>query len=436
MLQLGLIGEDAKKPAWIQLDSMDMSHHVRWQLVDEDVDEDAAIEGFLRANIDVKTESQGTRPGWQLTVLHRAQPKFLDVVLIWNHTAFDGMGAKFFQEDLLQFLNTPLGTEGRPPLESRVLRLPSSQPRLIPPVDKICKCTASPKFACSEAWKEWGPPSLVAKQLPPVTWAPISRLPLQTGFRILTIDRTTFQNVLKACKSHKTTLTGLVHGLLAFSLASQLSAADAPSFHYETPVNMRRFASVRPPKYEWLDPTRAIANIISNFVSNMDAELIAKVRARCQEPTAGGADRLAKLADVVWELAAVARADLEKQLNRGRKNNRLALMKLVSDWREQHRQTLKKPRTISWILSNLGAIDGSPQSQQQTGRGWSIKKTVFVISQMPLAAAIEVCVIATKGEELCIGFSWHEPAVSEKLVKKVVDDTQEWLNFLGAGEAA
>ncbi|KAI9163055.1 putative alcohol acetyltransferase FCK4 [Paramyrothecium foliicola] len=425
-LQVGIVDEDARKPSYTQLDSMDLKHHVQWREIGAAEDASAAVQDVLRAEMDLRTEDQDTRPGWRLIVLHSPVPQFLDIILMWNHTTFDGMSAKILHEDILHYLNTPVSAENAPVIKDRVLKLPSSQLKVPLAQEKMYKFTTTAGYACTEVWKEFAPESLTGMKAVHVNWAPLSHQPIQTGLLFLTVDKHMLQTILAKCRSHKTTITGLLHALLAVSFAQQLPRSDAPRFMGETAINMRRYT----PRSKEVNNERTIANIISTLNTTFDVE---KVRERCKSSLTG-TDRLSNLEECVWELAEYARSDIEKELKRGLKNTRVGLMKLIPDWREHHRLTMKKPRTLSWILSNIGVFDGNPQNSAATTEAapWTIQNSVFALSCMPQGGVIELCAVGVKGGDLCINVSWHEPAVSEKFVHKTVDDLREWLNFLGA----
>ncbi|KAJ2967419.1 hypothetical protein NUW58_g10457 [Xylaria curta] len=110
-------------------------------------------------------------------------------------------------------------------------------------------------------------------------------------------------------------------------------------------------------------------------------------------------------------------------------------MKLVPDWRAQLRTEASKARPYSFVVTNLGVLDGartpSDPVDDAEDRGWGIEHSVFAISAEVCGAAFQVSAISARDGALCVGCSWQDCVVDLKLAEAIVADLARWLRFLG-----
>jgi hypothetical protein len=384
----------------------------------------------------------------------------IDVIFDWSHSFGDGTSGKIFHETLLRELNKPDAQpvltnhvlkipptasslpppaeelcDTRPVLSDGVLKIPPTAPRLPPPIEKLCKFPVTAKYTIATAWKELRPPVLSSTLASQAHWAPPCATPYKTQFRMFDVEAETLQSVLAACRVHKTTLTGLLHALVLVSLASHVKPCDAKAFAGNTALDLRRHVESRP----GLDPKRTMGNYVSMTSHEFDADLVRKIR----EAAFPSADLLRKredvapaLVDFVWQCAARVRAEIQKRLDQGLKNDVVGLMKLVPDWRTQLRNEVDKPRPYSFVVTNLGTIDGAAREKAELENGskpesWEIEYSVFAISAEVCGAAFQVSPISVKGKALCVSCSWQNCVVDVKIAEAIVVDLERWLRFLG-----
>lgn len=425
VLQAGLVDQASKRPSFIELDSIDLNHHVEWRAVNPSEDYDDILKSALQAQLDTKFSHQETRPLWRVAVLQQDVSKSLEVIFTWNHPISDGMGAKMFHETLLHFFNTPLGDDEPPVLKDHVLTITDTSLNFPPSQDKMCKYSLSMSYSIGMLWKELKPQSLRLSSGTMATWAPIQMLPHKTQLRSISVEDHTLQNVLVACRRHKTTLTGLLHSIILISLSSQLPADQAPGFQGQTAINMRPFTPSRPPGYPHLEPRKTMGVIISAMEHAFDKSLVARVRSQVNS-SPPGADGRASLEGLVWSVAVTTREELRETLAMGVKDNLIGVMGLVPDWRPLLRDRAKGPRSVGWLVSNLGVLDGAPGKG-----GWKIDKASFSICAEVAGAAINVCPIGVKGRDLRIDFTWQEGVVNDGLGERLGRDVQDWLAHVG-----
>ena len=525
-LRLVAVKADTKRPAWVAVDQLDFTHHVQWaDLSSDDGDgeggggadgsaEAVVSEETLRARIErcldesYATEAEG--PQWRVIILFKSRgDSVLDVIFDYSHALGDGMSGKIFHESLLRSLNhtsatpsPPAGTETSATpsaLSNHILKIPSTARTLAPPVEKVGKFSISPKFALSTIWKELRPPKLASTSTRLAHWAPIRATPYRTHFRAFRIAADTLKQIQAACRAHGTTITGLLHALVLVPMAMHIPEKEAVAFTGSTPLDLRRHLVGSPEvKRLGFDPRRTIANYVSIMYHKFGAELVREIREIVTAKRRGngenredgedrggeergdeGGDRediTPELVSLIWKCAARVRGEVQKRLDGGLKNDIASLMGLVPDWRAQHRMDAQKPRAMSWVVTNLGVLDGNLHSEpkssftddtdntgnnaestakvgnegkeekkEQNGcdaslkresreRGessWKITHSTFAISTEVNGAAFQDSPISVKNGAMCVGCSWQDCVVSLELAEAVVADMERWLLFLG-----
>ncbi|TRX88986.1 hypothetical protein FHL15_010108 [Xylaria flabelliformis] len=488
-LRLDVVNADTKRPAWVAVDEIDFAHHITW----EDMDDTAEnYEEILRAKIEKRLDEPYTkltgRPQWRVLILFKKgvhHPSSLDIVFDYSHAFSDGTSGKIFHETLLRTLNatttttttniasTETSTEKDDDgvlVANRTLKIPPSATTLPPPVEKLGKFSVSAKFAISTAWRELRPASLMTSS-PSAThahWAPIQPTPYATRFRTFDIEAVVLRNILTACRAHETTLTGLLHALTLASLAARIKESEATAFTGSTALDLRRFLGRTAPK--GLEPSRTMADYVSQTAHVFDADLVREIRAAAAATTTTVSDDddddddappSPPLVNLIWRCATRVRSEIQKRLDHGLKNDLVGLMRLVSDWRTQFRTEASKPRPYSFVVTNLGVLDGSSSSssspdaaaaakeeeeekkkkKKKEDRGssssssgnnsWTIEHAVFAISAEVCGAAFQVSPISVRNGALCVSCSWQECVVDGELGEVIVADLRRWLRFLG-----
>ncbi|KAI1750734.1 hypothetical protein F4782DRAFT_532223 [Xylaria castorea] len=446
-LRLDVVNADTKRPAWVAVDQVDFTHHVTW----EDVDGTAGnYEETLRDRIGKRLDEPyvnlAGRPQWRVLVLFKTgEHPCLDIVFDYSHAFSDGTSGKIFHESLLRALNTTEtekeGAQNRV-LTNRTLEIPPSARALPPPVEKVAKFTVSAKFAISTAWKELRPAGLIASpSAAHAHWAPIRATPYATRFRTFDIEAAAVRNVLTACRAHATTVTGLLHALVLASMAARIPPRDATAFTGSTALDLRRYLGQPVPG---LDPRRTMADYVSQTAHEFDADLVREIRAAAAA-LSDDTPPSPTLVDLVWRCATRVRGEIQKRLDRGLKNDLVGLMRLVPDWRAQFRTEAGKPRPYSFVVTNLGVLDGDPgaaaeeavadavreEEEEDRGRSWAIEHAVFAISAEVCGAAFQVSPISVRDGALCVGCSWQECVVDGELAEAIVADLARWLRFMG-----
>lgn len=445
LLQVGLVNEASKRPAWVQLDSVDLAHHIRWREVEDAEKYPGVRKDAVMHQLDDRFEDIASRPGWRVIVLKRGYDGLMDVMFSWNHSNTDGTGGKIFHQTLLQSLNRVADddyTGSLPKLKNHVCPTNVTRSTLTPPQNHIAKFRVTPGYAAATIWKELGPSGLKSssKRAPEIAhWGTILLTSRETQIRQTSVDHTTLQRALAACRRNKTTLTGLLHGVALVSLAPQLPGDQVAGMVGETPLNLRRFVERAPKKYPGLEPSRMVGNFVTKIDHEFDKELVVAVRGMSLG-AATDDERFVALQDAVWSAAASTRREIKDKLDLGLKNDAVGLMAAVGDWQKYFRDGAKKPRHGSWLVTNVGVIESQPAGAAVAAADaaasgddseWRLRESSFSLSASALAAMFTISTIAVQGGDLGIDVSWQDHVVDVGIGERLCEDLKAWLNYVG-----
>ncbi|KAI0129774.1 alcohol acetyltransferase-domain-containing protein [Xylariales sp. AK1849] len=434
LLQVGLADEDSKAPSWVRLDYIDFHSCVKWRTVDDSENYDSVMEEILESQHDTRFTDLENLPSWRMSILSSRSSGFIDVVFAYNHAAADGMSGKIFHHTLLEKLHLASSTT-LAALEDHVLKLPGTA-NFTPPLEELLKFPVSAGFAASEGWKSLKPPFLASGSHYSATWAPIRLLPYKTRLLFITIKHETLKSVLEECRRNHTTLTGLLNALALMSFATRLPKEKTRSFTTGTPISLRRFIPLNPPGYPELKPDHTIGNFVAYWPYKFDEGIVAKLRQQIDD-NKGISDSTTRLESAMWSVSKAFREKLSKKLETGTKNDSLGLMKLVGDWRSYMVDELKRPRSMSWEVSNLGVVSdiGIPKENPDAQVGWKVDRAIFSQSAAVIGPAICINPIAVDGRDLTVTCTWQGDVVDDKLAQGLAKDLKSWLDTIGDGES-
>jgi hypothetical protein len=113
-------------------------------------------------------------------------------------------------------------------------------------------------------------------------------------------------------------------------------------------------------------------------------------------------------------------------------------MKFVRNARAIFEKDVKKPRLISWAVSNLGVINGATKGDvnvaDKIDGSWSIRRAQFTLSAHIPGAVFLVDVMSLKGGELVITCSWQDQVVEDIIADRLMGDLNVWMTQVGALE--
>ncbi|KAL1876999.1 Alcohol acetyltransferase [Diaporthe australafricana] len=436
-LQVGIADENSKTPVFVRLDRLDLRNHVSWKPLGDSSHLEPLYLESMQTQLDSRYDHLDTQPGWRLIILHKVGAESMEVLYGWNHPHHDGMSGKIFHQQLLRNLNETF-TQNKEPIpnvtqgsDSWIINLPDCSDKLPPNPELLSSWPMKPAFLLKTLWKELKPPSIFPPDNTHATWAPIKASPFATRFRTFTVDADTVAKLVGACRPHHTTLTGLVQALVLVYLTSALE--DVEGFASMTPYDLRHILPSHPPQYPWLQPKDSMCNYVSIVDHEHDAELVATIRSKIPAQVMD-ASLPADIMEIVWSVSARVRQEIKARLDSGLLNDMIGIMKFVSDWRTQQQSKARKARHLSWVVTNLGVIDGgiSNTRRGQEEESWALRRAELVLGADIASAVFAVSMMTVKDGQMSVTCSWQDCVVDPALGERLVGSLERWLNGIVA----
>ncbi|KAJ8132475.1 hypothetical protein O1611_g1151 [Lasiodiplodia mahajangana] len=432
-LQVGILGAGTKNPVWVQLDKLDIQHHIEWRSVDRGRHQE--IQSIIESQLDTKFQDLEKRPGWRvISVLNELHPDILDVIFTWNHPNADGMSGKLFHTDLLKILNMGHSLGPQYTSSGDVFDLPSSPLEFVPTTEKLTSLPVSVNFLLKALWEE-SKMAVIRRSALQAHWAPIRASPYKTRLRAFTIGSNACSNIRAACREHKTTITGLLHGLTFLSLCWRTTDGNAIAFEGATTIDLRRFLPLGHSKYPEFVPEHTIGNFVSLMSHKFLTPLTMKIRSQIESIRHFNGDLSPELWDSMWTISSRVRSEIKKRLKLGLKNDPVGLMRHIPDWQKYLTNLAQKPRQYSWMVTNLGVLNGDPDLEanpKPLSEAWAITEAQFSLSAETTSAAIMISPISVVGDRLCVAGSWQECIMRDGLAEHIMGDLEMWLGRIGS----
>ncbi|KAI0861907.1 hypothetical protein F4860DRAFT_150390 [Xylaria cubensis] len=478
ILRVGIAGEDTKEPSFIHLKTIDMRRMIEWKeliipaispstevKVNNSNNKEEQAETFYETALirshekyhEALWEDLANKPGWKIVVHHdprqlgALQSKEEDVLLsldisfCFHHVYSDGKGGYIFHGDLQRALNNG----ARPSeLQNHILHLPTA-PNLPPAMDKLIPFTLSWAFILRMVWAEILYPVLVPPFLRrllflepseadiPWTGAPVDgsnpKVHIRTLFKI---DEAQLKGILAQCRSHKTSLTGLLHVLIARSLARLVKGR---SFRSTTPIALAGYADPSAAGSAFT-PDGTIHCLITGLLCDYDRDTTQRLQ-QSQD------DRDIRVSDdaAMWAFAQDMTTRLRHKAASLPRDDIQALSHLIGDWHEFLRKKFGKPRDSSWELSNLGSLSASDSGVSGPGDSskiesrkrpedegcWFIDRAVFTQGANAVGSAISFNVAGVAGHGIYVTVNWQDGIVDVDLMEKLADEIRMCVTELG-----
>jgi hypothetical protein len=425
MLQVAMMDATSKTPSWIQLQSLNLTQHIKWLYIGEHDDFEQTVQETFRVQLDDRFPDLSIRqPGWKITVIRRVNAPIMEVLLTWNHPQFDGAGAKVFHEDFLEMLNNAENEAyERTGLDGDILRLPQAPPLLPTPIESLKSLPLDLKYLAKVFWEETRP-RFLDRDVSQAAWCPIRSSPYKPQFRSFFMDNASLLAILALCRHNKTTITGLLNGLALIAFASHLDSTVAPAFQSSTIMDHRRNLPPAPPDAPWVRSDRAVGNYVTMLPHRFETELVARIRSKLPADASERRDLSADLQRELWVISAQNRLEIVRKLEAGLRNDLVGVFKYVTNWQQTMRDMAKKTRQFTWLVTNIGVLDGN---NSDDGQSWSIGRAQFGLSAEIPAAAIEFAPVSVAGRGICVSANWPDCAVDVMLGERIMADLERWL---------
>ncbi|KAJ3577141.1 hypothetical protein NPX13_g3426 [Xylaria arbuscula] len=467
LLGVGIAAEDTKEPLFVHLKAIDMRRMIEWKEIitqaTSDIninakDESGSQEGEEEARQEDRLlrshekyheplwDDLASKPGWKIVVQHDPRQLRLparddvllsfDVSFCFHHAYADGRGGYIFHSNLQRALND--GT--RPTeLQNHILHLPTP-PVLPPAMDPLIPFSQSWSFILRTVWTEVVgglPLPLTLRRLLgfeaseaeiPWTGAPIDASNPATLVRTLfkLEDEAQLKRILAQCRSHKASLTGLLHALVARSLARRVKDR---SFRSSTPISLAGYAD---PKVAGsaFKSGETIHCLVTATSYDHTLTTCAQLRRNVDElDTPLGSD------EAVWALAQDVTSSLRTKAASLPRDDVMSLSGLVGDWHELFRKKYGKERGETFEVSNLGSLDAGlsgsgDEGSDPTTRSWFIDRAIFSQGNST-GPALNINVARVAEHGIYTTVSWQDGIVGVRLVEELADDVQTWVTELG-----
>ncbi|KAH8165421.1 hypothetical protein CIB48_g2816 [Xylaria polymorpha] len=170
-------------------------------------------------------------------------------------------------------------------------------------------------------------------------------------------------------------------------------------------MDHRRNLPPAPPDAPWGRSDRAVGNYVTQLPHRFEPELVARIRSKLPADASEGRDLSADLQRELWAVSAQNRLEIVRKLEAG-------LFKYVTDWKQTMRGIAKRTRQFTWLVTNIGVLDGNTSTGPNTtttrspnggdtnsddGQRWSIDRAQFGLSAEIPAAAIEFAPVSVAG---------------------------------------
>ncbi|KAG8160872.1 hypothetical protein KVR01_009136 [Diaporthe batatas] len=450
MLRVGMAEATSKTPSWVQLESLDLKQHINWIYVEGNENFDKCVQEIFAAKLDERFPDLCIKqPGWWITILRQGDAPVMELLLTWNLTQFDAVGAKVFHEDLVEMLNAEHGACERTKPNGDILKLPQAAPVLPDPIEGLTSLPVGLRYLARSIWDEIRPPFL-SRDASQAGWCPIRTTPYKTQYRAFFIEEASLVAVLKLCRKNKTTVTALIHGLALIAFSSHLNSNAAPAFQSSTIVDHRRNLPPAPRGVPWVSYDRAVANYVTSAVHKYDRSLVKRVRSKLRADTSEKKKMSPSLQRELWAVSSRSRQEIVSRLDKGVRNDPVGVFKYVTDWQQTMRDQASKTRQFSWLITNIGVVEGRGSKGSSTksekpdeatnggpgpkgdGEKWLIERAQFGLSAEVPAAAIEFSPVSAAGGGMSVGANWPDCAVDSKLGERIMADMERWLNELAS----
>lgn len=197
-------------------------------------------------------------------------------------------------------------------------------------------------------------------------------------------------------------------------------------------MDHRRNLPAAPPDAPWGSSNKALANYVTQLPHRFKTKLVARIRSKLPATCSinEGIDLSTELQRELWAVSAQNRQELMRKLEAGLQNDIVGLFKYVTDWQKTMSDMAKKTRQFTWIVSNVGVLNGS--TSEPDNRKWLMDRAQFGLSAEIPAAAIEISPASVAGRGMCVSADWPDNAVDVTFGERIMADLERWLAQLAS----
>jgi hypothetical protein len=406
----GIINEDKDDPAFVRLESIDMSKCLDYRILDSSTPEEheQSLIEIVQHQHRLLWLDMHCRPVWKLIVVQRkaqsSERTDFDAIFAWHHGIADGVSGMVFHRSMQEALNDSATVA----IVDHTIKIPDSI-SLFPPQEDMIKFKISWWFFLAAVWRFLRPKWLLPDLSPPWTGSPVP--PSAENFdpcvQLISVPSKDVASILSACREQKTTLTGLFEGLLVSSLA----------FHIPNATSFASNTSISPRSLSGISSTDDIAVQVCTHSSAYNSDVVSAIR---------DASHSGQVTDQVWGIARDFRKSLATEMARMPKDNAAGLLPYAGNIHSFFRSKLGKPREETFQISNVGTF------KNQVGEGqWRIERIFFTQCGM-VGSAFSLNAASVVGGPLSITFTWQGD-IDNEFMGNLIADVQYGLKCIADG---
>jgi len=404
LLCVGIVNEDKHDAAFVRLNSIDLSKCLEYKVISASTkaEYDKSLEGILEHQHSQSWSDLDIRPGWKLIVVEgsfeASSNRFVfDAIFAFHHALGDGSSGIVFHQSMLEALNRSKMPDSDG-FTKHIVQIPDSI-ALPPPTEEQINFQVSWAFLAKEVWhvllSKW---STFLGRGP---WAgfPPSAQSIQayrSRVKVFSISPEQLSIILHNCREQRSTLTGLLYGIITVALALRIPTAR--SFNTLTPYSLRHL----------LDPSRKedMGMYVSSYEITYPLEHISSIIKSRHSSV--------QLRQHIWTIARSFRESIVVELSRLPRDNHIGLLTYVKNYHGIFRSQIGRPRELTFAVSNLGSCKCEGDEH-----GWRIEEMIFSQSGFGIGAAFSFNVVSVANGPLTISTTWLEGAVQEEVICEV-----------------
>lgn len=315
-------------------------------------------------------------PFWRLIIyINPWHANELTVLFVFHHSLADTGSGVIFHECFIAALSKPSANATAPNTLIRTLNAP-----ILPPLEALHPLPVSEAFAQKER------DGLTFLDVPEHIWsAGKTRVPMIGRFRSVAITAEDTQNFVRTCKEHSTSVTAALQTILASTLFNLLPV------HYTT--------------------------LVCDGAVSLRRWLKAPVDQTSMGCWVGSFSETYKRKRFSWDEARRSGQTIELAVSKGGTDMSVGCFHFIEDFNGYLSAKIGKKRSISFELSNVGAI-----RRYAAYRPWQLGRVLFSQSANAVGGAFKVSVATGNDMRLNLGFSWQEDILEEPFMNQVIQD--------------
>lgn len=395
------MADDTQEPYFVRLPTIDLEQVVQFTQREHGIPSDASELNEPLPDLDLQDLLQSEHnkpfvapnPYWRLHVLlDKEDMQRFTTAFVFHHALGDGMSGKAFHLSFLRAIQT--ASDGETPLSVTSPRIP-----MLPNIEEIHPMPLSFWFLAKRIFQA----KIYSPRSPGLWTGSKIQLPTSTRLRLVPFSKALVEQLRKACRQERTTITALLQTVYARALFKHLPE----SF---TLLNCTGAFSCR----------RFLPDIITD-------ESMGVFTADMNESYTRAAVSPADSAAFPWEEARRSRQTIQAALDLKGADTGPNLLKFVNDYQQELcLSKVGQDRDKSFEVSNIGVVPSTSGPDEPSIQGMVFSQCASVIGN-----AIGVSVVTGGDGSLVLAISWQEDVVEDELIDASIESTRDELRHLG-----